>query len=990
MITHKDNFIDYDKFYTKHELEQILESKGIKEGEFITTKFTNALKLYNTELYNSLITKDNSNNNVTLILKEFVDSADWEFFKRLRDAKSKSIYKTFIRKHFDDSLDYNKFYTKEEAFRILEKKGFNNCGSILVRLRDSMENYDKKLASNIFVKEGLQRHLILKEFIDTADWEFLKSLISNSKINDIWMIFLKNHFNHQAVDYDKFYTKQEFDQILESNGFTLNIDMSLFYLKESIEEYNKELVDNIFIKPSSNRYLILKEFVDSIDWKFFKILYKSKTRKMKFWKIFVENHFEGYIPQYVAMAILGYNHRNWGPIIEVLEEDNDIFTTIEKDGIRKVKTEDVIRWREFKDSVISLGEIYQNVVDKTETKYEIGRGFYYNNKVNLIKDGFFDKYNPINSNDTPFRTISKNNEIYVDIKYKNKIYGQIKHQLSDKIVRTFGSKKDKFNYRLNQIIPQNNKITLNEFSKFAISRFSELSRPIATTYISILDKLESLDKEVMLLTTEEVVEITNSLPTKESKGEFTNFVNELRSKRPTKYSQIEYDEEHNKKNVDYHIPYTEEQYQRFGFLVLSNSHIWYDEYMEKALVKRRYASLWLYSTLHYIGAWRAGDLIDNLPHPDLRMEPKTFLDKVKSKTLTKEESLDIVEQVNMRLKLWNLRPSKTASNTTPNLVMEIPESLYEFVGTLIGICEAHYQLSTAKNKRGLIGVDAKKKEFQAEFFGKEFKEIFGESSFSNLKAVKNYEMIMSRKADEKELGTGYMLASIARAHKFKLDKKAETTMVYLKYYKNMEDAEAIVTELFERGVCSFVPYMLTKIVAGEENILNLTHAERTKKTKEIIGINAFESEMVIQGYDLALERAKTKINEILQSAVCNNLEPKEIAKDILLNLIYNEAPSKQGDMSCMLIAQGKRCVYPKRKNCVGCGHEIYLKSCLFELGNRIQQARELAVNSKTQASKNKNVLLIKNVLSPIIAEIFITLKDVYKIENIDNLKKLIR
>ena len=92
----------------------------------------------------------------------------------------------------------------------------------------------------------------------------------------------------------------------------------------------------------------------------------------------------------------------------------------------------------------------------------------------------------------------------------------------------------------------------------------------------------------------------------------------------------------------------------------------------------------------------------------------------------------------------------------------------------------------------------------------------------------------------------------------------------------------------------------------------------------------------------------------------------------------------------MLIAQGKQCIYPKRENCVGCGHEIYLKSCLFELGDRIQQAKQQALISKTQASKNKNIFMIKNVLSPIVAEIFITLKDVYKIENIDEFKNLIR
>lgn len=219
---------------------------------------------------------------------------------------------------------------------------------------------------------------------------------------------------------------------------------------------------------------------------------------------------------------------------------------------------------------------------------------------------------------------------------------------------------------------------------------------------------------------------------------------------------------------------------------------------------------------------------------------------------------------------------------------------------------------------------------------------------------------------------------------------AETTMTYLKYYKNMEDAEIIVSELFERGVCSFVPYMLTKIITGEENVLNLSQVERTKKIEEIVGMDAFESEMVIQGHNMALERAKNEIDKIVREAVCNGLEPKIIAKNILLNIIYNEAPSKQGNIPCMLIAQGKPCIYPKRENCVGCGYEIYLKSCLFELGNRIQQAKEQVLISKTQASKNKNILMITNILSPIVAEIFITLKDVYKIENIDEFKKLIK
>ena len=885
----------------------------------------------------------------------------------------------------EDNIDYNKFYTIQECKKIAENKGLKKEEFDIYKLIKSLKHYSIELFDSVIMKDNTRKRLILKEFIDGLNWELFKYLRDTNTTN-LYNRFIKDYFE-DSIDYNKYYTKQQFENILETNGLKMDSVNPFLLFRSSLSNYNAELVDSVFDIRDVRNSLVLKEFVDDLDWELINILKNAKTKN--YWQIAFENYFEGYISVYSASAVLGYSRKNARTLEKLMREDNGMFTTIQKNRVTKVRTEDVMKWLEFKKSVITIGEIYKSVVNEMKEESKGSERFHAANKSKMIKSGLFDKYKPISQKDTPFRTKNPN-ELYIDIKYKNEVYERIKNQLSYTMVKSFGSKKDKFNYRLNQVIPKNNKVTLDEFSKFAISRISELTDAILTTYTSILDRLEFLDKEIMLLTTEEVVKITDSLSTKDAKEEFTKFLNKLKSQRATKYSQIEYNLEHNKKSVDYHKPYTEEQYQRFGFLVLSNSHIWYDEYIKKSLTKRSYASVWLYATLHYISAWRAGDLIENFPHPDLRMDANIFLDKVKSKTLAKEEVLDIVEQVNMRLKLWNLKPSKTASNTTPNLVMEMPESLYEFVGMLIGICEAHYQLSSNPKKKGLISTEVKDRSIQVEFLGEEFEEIFGKSNFSNLRAVKNYEIIMSRKADEKDLGTGYMLASIARAHKLKLDKKAETTMTYLKYYKNMEDAEIIVSELFERGVCSFVPYMLTKIITGEENVLNLSQVERTKKIEEIVGMDAFESEMVIQGHNMALERAKNEIDKIVREAVCNGLEPKIIAKNILLNIIYNEAPSKQGNIPCMLIAQGKPCIYPKRENCVGCGYEIYLKSCLFELGNRIQQAKEQVLISKTQASKNKNILMITNILSPIVAEIFITLKDVYKIENIDEFKKLIK
>ena len=63
MITNKEDFINYDKFYSKQEVEQLLKSKGFKEGDFKITKLNQALKLYNVELFNNLVRRDKYNNN---------------------------------------------------------------------------------------------------------------------------------------------------------------------------------------------------------------------------------------------------------------------------------------------------------------------------------------------------------------------------------------------------------------------------------------------------------------------------------------------------------------------------------------------------------------------------------------------------------------------------------------------------------------------------------------------------------------------------------------------------------------------------------------------------------------------------------------------------------------------------------------------------------------------------------------------------------------
>lgn len=870
-------------------------------------------------------------------------------------------------------FNYDNYYTTKEVAGIFKENGISTdckCKGFLLALK----KYDVDLHEKV-IKNTSSRNYFDKEFIDGLDFNYLREAEGHKKFSELF----KYQFGDNLKINSPYYTLKEVTDIFAKNG--LEVDCPGLF--RALRHFDECLYEKVLIKPKGVK-LVKKEFIDEFDFDYFRLLKQQNTSKI--FLAFLEHQVYGLSTIFMASKILDCN---FGSLKRLIHEDNNIFDLITKGETEFVETKRVLEWAEFKDSAIAIHDIGAKVTENIDEKVR-GRRLYYSRKIiEMYENGIFDRFEPVPENLTPFRTKTKN-QLYVNKEYEDEIYQILENELVGKTVKSFGSQVDKFNYELGLIDKKHTKRTFEYFSEFAISRMTNIAHSNAITYIDIAHSIKNLNKEITQCTTKEVQAMGNNLSTKTAKREFTYFLKLLKQKKNTKYSDIDYDRDNNRKEKKSHLPYSEEQYLRFGFLVWSDSHIWYDSYMEKALEKREYACVWLYAALHYTCAWRAGDLIEQFPRPNLNMDPKVFLEKVKNKELEDKYALDIIEQVNMKIELEEPKPNKTKAHNPPSLVLEIPESVYVFLGTLIGIVEAHYQLSTDPRKKGLISHQCKTRESQVEFFGKEFVEIFGDDRFTNLKAVKNYEIIMSKKGDDKKVGTGYVLASIARSHKQIFDKKAETTQVYVKYYKDMEDAEVIVRELFERGVCSFAPYLLTKIVVGEENMKKLTQEEKTKKLKETAPLDAYESEMFIQEYNDALANAKRVVKELVDHAVEEGVEPKTLAKNALVNLIYDKAPAKQEKFYCMRIAQGKDCIYKKRKDCIGCGYEVYVKSCLSELGNRIRKAQQEALSSKTQNSKNKNMLLLQNVLLPITKEILITLRDEHKVENLEEYKQLIK
>lgn len=782
--------------------------------------------------------------------------------------------------------------------------------------------------------------------------------------------------NHYSIKELEKYIKNKFPEV-NANPMTIYMAIRDNYPQYLCDKNGKRTYMN---KKGKITYMN-KNIIEKIDFNYINILKSvsgEKTTKQTI-DLFLGN---GYLPS-IASRLLGFELER---MKKFLNEGK--FFKYTNETSRLVNRDEVDYWINFKKNYIGLRNIYTNIKDKIGEKYNLSDRAKYNLFFDMRNSGILNKFNVIDVNDTCFLGEFG----FVKKEIEDEIINFILKYLENVIVNKYGSKIDILElYIKNNSYNKNIKETLKYLSLYGIDKISKTRSITPTRFNLIINEIVKLDKELFNCNDDEVSKILLKLTTKASKEEYCRFLMYLKEVINTKYSKnYQYDREatlSKKSNIN---PYSMDQYLRFGFLCLSDGHIWYEEYMNKALSSRRYSSVWLYCVFHYICAWRKKDIQERIPHINLGMKPNELLEKIKNKELDDKIAIDYVNQIKFELDMLNIKPQKTQSKTTPNLVLEIPESIKIHVGTLLGIVQAQYELSNNHQKKGLIIENAAKKINQQDFFGEEYKNIFKNESFSNLRAVKNYELLTIKNGDEQSVGTGYVLASIARSHKFFGDKKSETTKIYLEHFYKLEDSEKILIELYERGVCSFVPYLLTKAIYGKENVINLDIEQQTLLIKDTIGYDNYDTEIIIQMYDKVSQKSKETISKIISEYKNGDFDEKKEIEKILKNIAYNNAPSKNDNVGCIAVAQGKGCLYPYRDVCFGCGYEIYLKSYLSELGKYINNIKKAAYQSKTEGSKRKNVMMIKDVLVPLTEEIFITLKTIYNINDLTEYKNLLK
>lgn len=511
-------------------------------------------------------------------------------------------------------------------------------------------------------------------------------------------------------------------------------------------------------------------------------------------------------------------------------------------------------------------------------------------------------------------------------------------------------------------------------------QFAEEEKLSETNRFYLLDFLAYyLTKDLFLYSDAEVetlVEVATEVLTKSQGNILIQFIKWLLNKGVTRY-RVSFEMTKRYTIESANGAYELDEYLGLMYYLFNENYIIKNDMLCKAANSKNYADTWLYLGLHFICALRSTDL-ERLGHPKLTREPLEVLEAVVDGTWSSSEARRTLLSITTRLTYLNLTPNKTknASNVA-QLKFHVPESCQVLIGTLLAICEAHFQLQIPYNAENPLIRRIKTYEKITSYMGEEIGNLFLERNFSSRSANKSYLQSVAMLADDvleekSELNIkGYFLAALARSHKGNFNEFAQTTTTYLKDAQlGQLKPEMVAKELFERGVLSMIPSMLLTIVTRGK-YKELSPSQQTQMIKSL-DLTPVEIEKTLE---LSI-RADLRSQQALKTLVENNVEPEQLLT-ICHRIGNGEAFSKQGESMCLLSALGKLCPYDDRQHCVGCQYELQTKSTLLLLIGEFNRLNKQYSKLTNDLERGKVRAILEKQIKPCLTEMLGALSEQY-------------
>lgn len=513
-------------------------------------------------------------------------------------------------------------------------------------------------------------------------------------------------------------------------------------------------------------------------------------------------------------------------------------------------------------------------------------------------------------------------------------------------------------------------------------QFSKEQKLTKTNRFYLLDFLAYyLTKDLFLYSNTEVeklVEVAAEVLTKYLGDNLIQFIKWLLDKGVTRY-RVSFEMTKRYTIESTNGAYELDEYLQLMYYLFNEEYITRNNMYSKAADSKNYADAWLYLALHFICALRTTDLM-RLGHPKLTRKPKEVLEAVASGSWSSSEARRTLLSITTRLTYLNITPNKTsrASHVT-QLKFQVPESCQVLIGTLLAICEAHYQIGSPYSSKTSSPLIRKISTYEqiSNYMGDEIGDLFLERNFSSRSANKSYLQSVAMLADDvleekSELNIkGYFLAALARSHKGNFNEFAQITTTYLKDAQlGQLKPEMVAKELFERGVLSMIPSMLLTIVTRGK-YKELSPNQQTQMIKSL-DLTPVEIEKTLE---LSI-RADLRSQQALKTLVENNIEPEQLLT-ICHRIGNGEAFSKQGESMCLLSALGKLCPYDDRQHCVGCQYELQTKSTLLLLIGEFNRLNKQYQKLKNELERGKVRAILEQQIKPCLTEMLEALSEQY-------------
>lgn len=523
-----------------------------------------------------------------------------------------------------------------------------------------------------------------------------------------------------------------------------------------------------------------------------------------------------------------------------------------------------------------------------------------------------------------------------------------------------------------------------ENTKHHVRKFqTKLNKQSVPAYVEMINLLRhTLTKDLKDYSEKEIVEYLEFAGKKLSKHALINLVDLYREiQKQEKCNQttiISFKrEEQEKKDVE---PYDPERYYQIAHMVFNPNYWEKNNMIQKAINSGYDSRIWLYHAMLFVCAWRKNDMVDKLPRIELFDEPKVVFDKILNNQYSEIEYKRIAYQVEAEVNMRAKKPNKTKRlQATPEIHISIPDCFASTIGMVMMLCEAHGQIENWKG--GLLKNAPSVPECCCKFFGEYYEKILNEKAISNIKANKSYLRMI--KETENSSINGYMLAAYARSHRINIESIPEVTSVYLKAKADHYSVDEITKALFQRGTCSFVPYLLCDFL--DKNFKEISIDAQTEVMKNI-PYTPGEIEKILKLDEKLEKKTKEKIAEIIKWGSEENLY--EMIIEALESIASGQCVGKLEGIYCIRKACKKECAEKNRKTCVGCSYEIYTRGFLHELNNEIQIQKEFLKNAKTKAEYIKRSSIINERLYPAVIEVLSLMKYQYG-QNIEDYKELL-